>query len=271
MIYVKVYRRPPLVTILYFYINSIPKQDEDLHLPHHSILQRRHTAQSRLRPQLRNPALLVRALARQLRHNPDIEANLERLRRRKPGLNALPDLLLRVQHGLWLALPALKVHSIAGLAVCRGVDEFNRALVCVLAFDNFGRRSEHHGAGLDAAHGDGLEIAYGDDFAVLHVGEGDQAVEAGADGAHDLAFVLGGVVCAGGIAAGNGADEEGVGVGVGLGFEDVADAEVDEGWGEGLLNWCAGSWLAGKLLEVVEERLTLFEAWAASPSSPSSW
>jgi len=48
-------------------------------------------------------------------------------------------------------------------------------------------------------------------------------------------LVLGRVVCAGGVTAGNGADEEGIGVGVGLGFEDVANAEVNKGGGEGFL------------------------------------
>lgn len=106
----------------------------------------------------------------------------------------------------------------------------------VLAFLDARGCGEHHGARLDAAHGDGLEVADGDDFAVLHLGERDEAVEAGADGADDLAFVLGGVFGAGGVAAGDGGDEKGVGVRVGFGLEDVADAQVDEGGGEGLLD-----------------------------------
>jgi hypothetical protein len=73
----------------------------------------------------------------------------------------------------------------------------------------------------------------------LHLGQRDQAVEARAYGAHDLAFVLGGVLGAGRVAARDGADEQRVGVGVCLGLEDVADAQVDEGGGEGLLDWRA--------------------------------
>ena len=108
-----------------------------------------------------------------------------------------------------------------------------------------GRCGENHGAGLDATHGDRLQVADCDDAAVLHVLEGDEAVETGAHGADDLALVLGGVVGAGGVAAGDGGDEEGVGVGVGLRLQDVADAEVDEGGGEGLLDGGAGLVLAG--------------------------
>jgi hypothetical protein len=54
----------------------------------------------------------------------------------------------------------------------------------------------------------------------LHLFEGDETVD-----------------CARRVAASNSRYEEGVGVGVGLGLEDVADAEVDEGGGEGLLDW----------------------------------
>lgn len=102
----------------------------------------------------------------------------------------------------------------------------------VLALLGDGGGGEDHGAGLDAAHLDGLEVAHDDDLAALHLLEGNEAVEAGADGAADLALVLGVVVVAGGVADGNGGDVEGVGVGVVDGLEDVADSEVDEGGGE---------------------------------------
>lgn len=73
----------------------------------------------------------------------------------------------------------------------------------------------------------------------MHVGEGDEAVEAGAHGSYHLAFVLGCVLCARGVATSDCGNIEGVGVGVGFGFEDVADAQVNEGRREGLLDWCS--------------------------------
>lgn len=204
-------------------------------LPHNSILQRAHSAKTRLRHQLRNTRLLILPLTRQLRHLSHIKPNLQRIRSRESRLNSLPNLLLGVQHSLGLALPTLKKHTITSLGLRGRVDQLDGALVGVLALLDLGRRGEHHGARLDAAHGDGLQVAHGDDLAVLHLGERDEAVEARAHGADDLAFVLGGVVGAGGVAAGDGADVEGVGIGVGFGLEDVTDAEVDKAGGERLL------------------------------------
>lgn len=206
------------------------------HLSHNTSLESRDATQAVLGPQLGYTRLLIRAFAAQLWHDTDIEAHFQTVCGSEARLDRLPDLLLGVEHAVGLALPALEEDAVARLALRGGVDELDGALVRVLALLDLGAGGEHHGAGFDAAHGDGLEVADGDDLAVLHVGEGDEAVEARADGAHDLAFVLGGVVGAGGVAAGDGGDEEGVRVGVRLRLEDVADAEVDEGGGEGLLD-----------------------------------
>jgi hypothetical protein len=54
-----------------------------------------------------------------------------------------------------------------------------------------------------------------------------------------LALVFGGVLGTGRVAASDGRYKEGVSVRVGLGLEDVANAEVDEGGGEGLLDRCS--------------------------------
>ena len=230
---------------LHSHISAICPPITTNHLSHDRVLQRGDTAQPILSPQLRNARLLLRPLAAQQRHLGNVEPNLQPIRGGEARLDGLPDLLLGVEHALGLALPALEEDVVARLALRGGVDKLDGALVRVLAFFDLGAGGEHHGAGFDAAHGDGLEVADGDDLAVLHVGEGDEAVETGADGADDLAFVLGGVVGAGGVAAGDGGDEEGVGVGVGLRLQDVADAEVDEGGGEGLLDGGAGLVLAG--------------------------
>ena len=93
-----------------------------------------------------------------------------------------------------------------------------------------GGGGEHHGSGFDAPHGDGFEVADGDDFAILHFFDGNEAVEAGADGSDDFlrGLVVGGGGRTGGVAAGMGGAVEGGGVGGGDAAEDVADAEVDE-------------------------------------------
>lgn len=162
-----------------------------------------------------------------------VEHDLERVGGGEAGLEGLPDLLLGVEDALGLAVPALEEDPLSGLGALGRGDELDGALVFVdLALLEFRGGGEHHGGGLDAAHLDGLEVADDDDLAALHLLERDQAVEARADGAADLALILGSVL-AGGVAHGDGGDVEGVGVRVLDGLEDVADAEVDEGGREG--------------------------------------
>lgn len=166
-----------------------------------------------------------------------VECDLLGLSRGEANLAVVPDLLLGVQNRLRLALPALEVHTVTSLGSDRWVDELNGTGVVVLdARCEARRRGENHGAGLNAAHGDGLEVTDCHDATVLHVLEGNEAVEARADGPDGLSLVLGRVVCAGSVAAVDGADEERVGVGVSLGLENVSNTQVDHGRRERLLD-----------------------------------
>lgn len=186
-------------------------------------------------------------LTLQLLDNTSIKGHLQGVRSGKSRLKGLPDLLLGVQLLLRLALEAIKEDTLAGLGVCRGVDQLDGALVpIILALFDLGACGEHHGAGLDAAHLDGFEVAYDDNLAALHLLERDEAVETRADGADDLAFVFLGIGGACRIAHGDGGDVEGVGVGVLDGLEDVADTQVDESGRER-----GGGWWGGFLATVL--------------------
>lgn len=160
-----------------------------------------------------------------------IKSNLKRLSSGETRLEGLPDLLLGVELTLRLAVPALEEYLLTGLGTLGRSDKLDGALVVVdLTFLDLGGGGEDHGGGLDTTHLDRLEVADDNDLAALHLLERDEAVETRADGAADLALVLGGVL-AGGVAHGDGGDVERVGVGVVDGLQDVADTEVNEGRG----------------------------------------
>lgn len=200
-----------------------------IRLPHSSILQGLNgTNTTTLSNQLAN------ILLAQLLHNRRIKHNLQAIRSGKSRLEGLPNLLLGVEHTLRLTLPSLKEDPVTGLGALGGRHQLHGALVVInLTGLDLGRGSEDHGAGFDAAHLDGLEIANDDDLAALHLLEGDMAVEAGADGSADLAFVLDVILVTSRVTHGDGGDVERVSVGVVDGLENVAYAEVDQARGEG--------------------------------------
>lgn len=203
-------------------------------LPNNATSQRGNSADARLGLECGEASL---AALLKLLNSGHIESDLLGLSCGEADLAVVPNLLLGVQNGLGLALPALKIDTVTSLSGNGWVDELDRTGVVVLHTRcEAGRCGENHGAGLDAAHGDGLEVADCHDLAVLHVLERNEAVEARADGADDLALVLGGVVCAGCVAAVDGADKERVGVRVPLSLENVSNAQVNHGRCERLLD-----------------------------------
>ena len=130
----------------------------------------------------------------------------------------IPDLLLRVEHSVGLAIVALHGDSLANGGVLGREDDLDLRVVLV------GGR-EDHGAGLDAAHLSGLEVLEEEGALALEVLWLVEVSEAGDDG--DLAVLLAEI---------DGLEEEGVCVGVLCDADELADDDVRAGdvYGEGL-------------------------------------
>lgn len=145
-------------------------QTRDSTQPTTSRTQFRHLLSSRL-PFLRfpNPARLS-----------TLKNDFQILGCSKPGLDLFPDLFLRIK----LRLRITRVTVERDLLARRSIRGWGDELYYLFFMRIFGSRGwgrgggKDHGGGLDAAHGDGLEIGDANDFAVLHVGEWDEPVEA---------------------------------------------------------------------------------------------
>lgn len=179
-----------------------------------------------------------------------IKRNFKLISGLETWLDLLPDLLLRVQLSLRLALVSLEKHFFTSLSASRGCDKLDVLLLvrdCGIGVCRGWRGgSENHRSRLDAAHGDGLKVGNGDDLAVLHFLDGHKTVEAGADGAAGRERLVGGDDFrgenglelrersnerrVGGVAHADGRNKEGVGVGVRAAVEDMANPEIKLSW-----------------------------------------